>query len=266
MQLRNDDALRPVDDERAVLRHQRNVAIEDFLLLDVANGLRAGIGILVINRQPNGNFERRGVRHAALLAFIHVILQLHGHGVAALVAERRRVLVERAALVANDVAGLVRIRNHRSSAIAAGGAQMMQSFQVAALALPVADRVVHEFQLRHLAKIFDRKHGCKHRLKPGVIALARQQIHLQKALIGFHLDFNQVGNLYRALDFCEIQPLMLFGMRDLPHPFRAWCGKTPRGHVAAAQQDLPKVSAHTATGVPSGTHEMVAMPNLSLRR
>src|SRR2546428_5705208 len=37
---RNDDALRPVDDERAVLRHQRNVAIENFLLLDVTNGFR----------------------------------------------------------------------------------------------------------------------------------------------------------------------------------------------------------------------------------
>jgi len=48
---------------------------------------------------------------------------------------------------------------------------------------------------------------CKYRLKSAVIALAGQQIHLQKALIRLHLDFNQVGNLNRALNFCKIQTL-----------------------------------------------------------
>ena len=43
MQLRNDDAFGAVHDERAVRRHQRNVAEEDFLLLDVADGLVAGL-------------------------------------------------------------------------------------------------------------------------------------------------------------------------------------------------------------------------------
>jgi hypothetical protein len=84
---------------------------------------------------------------------------------------------------------------------------VVQAFQVAALALPVADRVVHELELRHLAEILDRKHRSEHRLKPAVLALARQQIHLQEALIGLHLHFNQVGNLDRALNFGEIQPL-----------------------------------------------------------
>jgi hypothetical protein len=49
VQLADDDAFGAVDDERAVLRHQRDVAVENFLFLDVANGLRAGIGILVVN-------------------------------------------------------------------------------------------------------------------------------------------------------------------------------------------------------------------------
>src|SRR5207249_2411580 len=54
MQLGNDDAFRAVDDERAILGHQRNIPIENFLLLDVADGFRAGIGILVVNGQANG--------------------------------------------------------------------------------------------------------------------------------------------------------------------------------------------------------------------
>ena len=188
------------------------------------------VGILVVNRQTNGDFERRGIRHAALLALVHVVLQLHRHRIAALVAEGRRVLVERAALVADHVAGLIRIGDHRRAAIAAGGAQVVQALQVAALALPVADRVVDEFQLRHFAEILDRKHRREHRLKSAVIALARQQIHLQKALIRLHLDFNQVGNLNRALDFREIQTLtfpdMLIGVRhELPHPLWAMRGQ-----------------------------------------
>jgi hypothetical protein len=84
---------------------------------------------------------------------------------------------------------------------------VVQALQIAALTLPVANRVVHEFELGHLAKVPDRKHGREHRLKPAILALARQEIHLQEALIGLHLDFNQVGNLNRALDFREIQTL-----------------------------------------------------------
>ena len=53
--------------------------------------------------------------------------------------------------------------------------------------------------------------------KPAVFALARQQIHLQEALIRLPLDFDQVRNLNRALDFREIQPLafpdVLIGIR-----------------------------------------------------
>ena len=178
VQLADDDALGTIDDEGAVLRHQRNVAVENFLLLDVANGFRAGVGILVVNGQSYGDFQRRRVRHAALLTLVHVIFQLHRHWIAALVAECRRVLVERAALVADYVASLVRIGDDRRAAVTAGRAQVVQALQVAALTLPVADRVVHKFQLRHLAEILDRKHRREHRLKPAVIALARQQIHL----------------------------------------------------------------------------------------
>ena len=79
MQLRNDDALGAVDDEGAVLGHQRNFAEENLLLLDVANGLDAGLGILVEHREPDGDLERRGIGHAALFALGHVVLQLQAH-------------------------------------------------------------------------------------------------------------------------------------------------------------------------------------------
>ncbi len=104
VQLRNDHALGAVDDEGAVVGHQRNFAEEDFLLLDVADGLVAGFGVLGVNRQADGDLERSGVGHAALFALGHVVFQLQAHRVAALVAEGDDVLVERAAVVAQHVA------------------------------------------------------------------------------------------------------------------------------------------------------------------
>src|SRR5712692_8204644 len=88
MQLADNHALGAVDDERAILGHQRNIAVENFLLFNVANGFRAAVRILVVNGQANGDLERRGVRHAALLALIYVVLELHRHRIAALVAKR----------------------------------------------------------------------------------------------------------------------------------------------------------------------------------
>ena len=164
-------------------------------------------GILIVNGQPDSDFQRRRIGHAALFALGHVIFQLQRYRVAALVAERRRVLVERAALRAQHIAGLIRIGDHRSAAIPAGGAQVMQAAQVAALALPVADGVIHEIQLRESAEILDRKHRSKHRLQAPVFALAGQQVHLQKSLVGLLLNVDQVRDLDGRLDFGKIQPL-----------------------------------------------------------
>ena len=85
-------------------RHQRNVAEEDFLLLHVAQGLDAGLRVLVVDLEANGDLERRGVGHAALFALRLVVLQLQADGVAALGAEVRGVLVVGAAEVAKHVA------------------------------------------------------------------------------------------------------------------------------------------------------------------
>ena len=209
VQLADDDALGPIDDERAVIGHQRNVAEKDLLLLDVADILRARVGILVVDGQADGDLERRGVGHAALLAFVHVVLELHAHRIAALIAERGRVLIERAALGADHVPGLIGIGDDRSAALAASCPQVMQALEVAALAFPIPDRVIHEVELRQPAEILDGKHGAEHRLQAGVFPLRWKQIHLQEALIGHALHFNQVRNLDGALDLGEVQTLPL---------------------------------------------------------
>src|ERR1700730_3278649 len=112
VQLADDHALGAIDDEGAVLGHQRNVAVENFLFLDVANSFRPSVGVLVVNGEANGDFEWRGISHPAFLAFIHVVLQLHSYWIAALVAKGWRVLVKRSALVADNIASLVRIGDY----------------------------------------------------------------------------------------------------------------------------------------------------------
>ncbi len=214
MELADDNAFGAINDERAVIGHQRDIAEEDFLFLDVPHVFRACVGILVVNGQTNGYFERGGIRHAAFLTFVYVVLELHAYGIAALIAERRRVLVEGAALRTDHVAGLIRIGDHRSAAIAAGGAQMVQSFEVAALAFPISDRVIDEIQLREPTKILDREYGRENRLQARVFALRRQQIHLQEALIREPLDLDQVRDLDRTLDLRKIQPLALANSTD----------------------------------------------------
>ena len=206
MQLADDDALGAVDDERAVVGHQRDFAEENFLFLDVADGLVAGLGVLVENREPDGDFERGGIGHAALFALGHVVFQLQADGIAAAVAERDDVLVERSAAMAKHVARMERIGldGRAASRIAAGRAQVVQAFEVAALALPVADRVVDELELAQAAEIGDREDGLENTLQSGVLALARQQVHLQEPLVRLLLDFDQVRNRDRGLDLREV--------------------------------------------------------------
>ena len=73
--LRDDDALGAVDDEGAVLRHERHVAHVDFLLLDVLDGLRAGVLVDIEHDQAQRHLERRGEGHAALAALVDVVLR-----------------------------------------------------------------------------------------------------------------------------------------------------------------------------------------------
>src|SRR6202158_2222364 len=104
MELADDDALGAVDDERAVLGHQRDVAEVDLLLLDVADGLDAGLRVLVPDHEADRHLQRHGVGHAALLTLVDVVLQLEADGVAADVTDVAARLVRLAAARAEDLA------------------------------------------------------------------------------------------------------------------------------------------------------------------
>ena len=112
-----------------------------------------------------------------------------------------------AAARAEHLAVAVRIGNQRGAAVAARLAQVVQPLQLAALALPVADRVLDELERGVLAEVADREDRLEHRLQAGVLALARQTVHLQEALVGLLLDLDQVRDRNGRLDFRKIDAL-----------------------------------------------------------
>ena len=75
MHLRDDDALGAVDDEGAVVGHERNVAHVDILLLDVLDRLGAGLLVDIEHDQAQRHLERRGIGHAALAALVDVVFR-----------------------------------------------------------------------------------------------------------------------------------------------------------------------------------------------
>ena len=99
MHLRDDDALGAVDDERAVRGHERHVAHIDVLLLDVLDGLGAGVGVDFEHDQTQCYLERCGIGHAALLALVDVVFRRleivadeFKHGLAGKIADREHRL------------------------------------------------------------------------------------------------------------------------------------------------------------------------------
>ena len=177
----------------------------DLLLLDVADGLDPGLGILVPDDETDGDLERDRVGHAALLALVDVVLELHRRPSGRRYRRRRRA------------PGLpCRNRGHSTSwspygsaisvapQLAARLAQVVQTGELAALAFPVADRVLDELERRVLAEVADRKDRLEDRLQAGVLALRRQTIHLQEALVRLPLDLDQVRDGNRGLDLREI--------------------------------------------------------------
>ncbi len=129
--LRDDDPLGAVDDEGAVLGHQRHVAHVDILLLDVADRARPGILVDVPDDQAQGDLQGCGKGDAALLALIDIVF--------------RRL-----------------------------------------------EFVAHEFELRALGEIPDRKDRSEDLLQADIGALFGAFAHLQKVIVGALLDLDQV--------------------------------------------------------------------------
>ena len=73
--LADDDALGAVDDEGAVLGHERHVAHVDVLLLDVLDGAGAGLLVHIEHDETQLHLERSSVGHVALLALVDIVLR-----------------------------------------------------------------------------------------------------------------------------------------------------------------------------------------------
>ena len=83
----------------------------------------------------------------------------------------------------------------------------METLQVTALALPVADGEIDKLELRDIAEVGNRKHRLKHGLQAAVFALARQFVHLQEAVVRALLNFDQVRNLDGRWNLGKIETL-----------------------------------------------------------
>ena len=201
--LRDDHPFGAVDDEGAVVRHQRHVAHIDVLLLDVADRPRAGIVVEVEDDQAQGYLQRRGVGHAPLLAFLDIVF------------------------------GLLEL-------------------------------VFHEFELRLVGEILDRKDGRQHLLQARLAAPLRAGVALQESFIGGALHVDQIRNRRHLADMAEIlaNPLAarkrhrhvrstLFHAdgRSAPRPLFNWVAarkwqtaRTPRARLPGPQPPLPLMS------------------------
>src|SRR5206468_2322090 len=144
-------------DESAVVCHQRNLAEEDLFLFDIANGERFGLGVFVKDGQTNLDLERHAVGHAALLTLLLVMLVFQADWLAAVVAELRADGVECAAVMAECFARNERINLDGRTAVLTIGAQVIQAFEPAALALPVADLKLNEVECGRPAKVRNRE-------------------------------------------------------------------------------------------------------------
>src|SRR5215470_133250 len=84
---------------------------------------------------------------------------------------------------------------------------MVETLEVSALTLPIANGKIYELQLRHIAKVSNGKDRLKNRLQTAVVTLARQLVHLQKAIIGALLYFNQIRDLNACRNFRKVETI-----------------------------------------------------------
>ena len=73
--LRNDNPFRAINDEGAIVRHQRHITHIDILLLDVPNGAGLRFLINIPNHKTQGYLQWRRVGHSPLLALLDVIFR-----------------------------------------------------------------------------------------------------------------------------------------------------------------------------------------------
>ena len=252
MELRDDHAFGSANDERAFVRHQGDLAEEDFLLLDVSDRFPVGALFLLEDGQLDRDLQRSGIGHPALLALVDVVLQLEAYRVTAFLAERNAVRGQGAALAAEQVRRPLGIALDCRVAVVAPCPQVEQPSQAPALAFPVADRVANELKGAHLAEVRDWEHRLEDGLKAEVLPLARQQFHLQESLVRVTLHLDQVRDRDRRPDLGEVVPV-----------WRGHCGRgtvRPRGRrfvhtclLLAVSSSIPISERNWGTAAVVGT-------------
>ena len=109
--------------------------------------LKVTMRLTIVDKDAEtGNRSIRDIKEQEVF-FGDVVLQLQPNRVPALVAEVGRVGVVGAALRTQHVAGMKRIGDDRVAAVLTGGAEVMQTFEVSALALPVTNGIIHKLKL-----------------------------------------------------------------------------------------------------------------------
>jgi hypothetical protein len=95
----------------------------------------------------------------------------------------------------------------------------MESAQVAALAFPVPDGIIHEVQLGDSPEVGDGEDGIKHRLQADIFPLRGKEVHLQKTLVGALLDFNEIRNLNDCGNLGKVNPMTPRAVSAVRHSF-----------------------------------------------
>ena len=84
---------------------------------------------------------------------------------------------------------------------------MLEALEVAALTLPVADLVLDILERGGLTEIRDREDRREYGLQADVVTLLRNQVHLEKAVVGLTLDLDEIRDLGGCIDLRKINTL-----------------------------------------------------------
>jgi hypothetical protein len=92
---------------------------------------------------------------------------------------------------------------------------------------------------RSLSEIGYGEYGVEYGLKPRVLSLIREHVHLEEAFIGVLLDFDQIGNLNRGLNLGKIFPFtggIRSGICHFVHTPKMTIGRLAGGLRPASQR------------------------------
>ena len=147
------------------------------------------------------------------------------------------------------------------AAVRAGHAQVLETLELTALALPVADGEVDEVERAGLPEIAEGEDAGEDRLQAGVFTLLGEEVHLQEPLVRLALHVDQVRQRHIAADLGEVvtnRLLFRHGIRSFDGLLALWCSCDRRGHVAGDATWLATQEV--------GNHvERAAPPSLRLR-